>query len=65
MNSSTFKSKSFWTGLAIMITGIGMCIMGQAAEGIQTIAGGLVTIFVRDAISKIDLRPAAPASTPQ
>jgi hypothetical protein len=53
VQSSTVKSKSFWTGLAIIVTGIGMCVMGQTTEGIQTIAGGVVTIFVRDAISKI------------
>lgn len=56
---NTLKSKSFWTGLTIIITGVGMCVMGQMAEGIQTIAGGVVTIFVRDAISK-----ALPAQLP-
>lgn len=53
MNSSTFKTKSFWTGLAIIATGIGLIVAGDMATGIQTIAGGIVTIFMRDAISKI------------
>ena len=60
MQSNTFKSKSFWAGLAIVITGVGMCLTGQVPEGIQTIAGGLVTIFVRDAISKIQPLPETP-----
>jgi hypothetical protein len=53
MQSGTFKSKSFWTGLAMIVTGAGMCAVGDLATGIQTIAGGLVTIFVRDAIAKL------------
>jgi hypothetical protein len=57
VQSNTFKSKSFWTGLAIVITGVGMCLAGQVPEGLQTIAGGLATIFVRDAISKIQPPP--------
>ena len=53
MNRNTFHTKSFWTGLAIIITGVGMIALGQAVEGLQTIAGGLATIFVRDALSKM------------
>ena len=49
----TLYSKSFWTGLAMIVSGMGMCVMGDTATGIQTIAGGVVTIFVRDAISKV------------
>jgi len=62
MQSATFKSKSFWTGLALVIAGAGMCMLGQKTDGIQTIAGGLVTICVRDAISKI--QPPAPTTAP-
>ena len=58
MRIDTFKSKSFWTGLALIVTGVGMCVAGQTPEGIQTIAGGLVTIFIRDAISKLSDQPA-------
>ena len=53
MQRNTLKSKSFWAGLAMVVSGIGMLVMGQPAEGIQTIAGGVITIFVRDAISKV------------
>ncbi|MEN6625599.1 MAG: hypothetical protein ABFD69_05150 [Candidatus Sumerlaeia bacterium] len=52
LQSQTLKSKSFWTGAAMIVTGIGLIISGSPTEGIQTIAGGLVTIFVRDAIAK-------------
>ncbi|MCE5230116.1 hypothetical protein LLG95_11025 [bacterium] len=52
LQQDTLKSRSFWTGAAMIVTGIGLIIGGDVAQGIQTIAGGLVTIFVRDAISK-------------
>jgi hypothetical protein len=67
MNRSTLRTKSFWTGLAIIVTGIGMIALGQTAEGLQTIAGGIATIFVRDAITKVQsgtegaASPAAPS----
>lgn len=64
MHYSTLRSKSFWTGLAIIITGVGMCVMGQTVEGIQTIAGGVVTVFVRDAISKVDMKRDGLANNP-
>lgn len=60
MNRNTLRTKSFWTGLAIIVTGIGMIALGTPVEGLQTIAGGLATIFVRDAICKIDPTSAAP-----
>ena len=63
MQSATFKSKSFWTGLALVAAGAGMFALGQKTDGIQTIAGGLVTICIRDAISKV--QPAAPADAPK
>ncbi|MCL5269170.1 MAG: hypothetical protein M1457_01105 [bacterium] len=53
MQSNTLRSRSFWTGLAMMVTGVGMIVAGDVSTGIQTVAGGLVTIFVRDAISKL------------
>lgn len=62
IQSNTFKTKSFWTGLAMVVTGIGLCAQGNMPEGIQTIAGGLVTIFVRDALSKVQSATASPAS---
>jgi TM2 domain-containing membrane protein YozV len=52
MQSATFKSKSFWAGLGLILSGAGMIYMGNIPEGIQTIGAGLVTIFLRDAIAK-------------
>jgi hypothetical protein len=54
MMQRTLRSKSFWAGLAMVIAGIGLCVAGNVGEGVQTIAGGVVTIFVRDAISKLE-----------
>lgn len=53
LQQSTLRSRSFWTGAAMIVTGVGLIVAGDVAQGIQTIAGGLVTIFVRDAISKM------------
>lgn len=52
MTGATFKSKTFWTGMAAIVTGVGLIVMGNVPEGIQTIGGGIVAIFIRDAISK-------------
>lgn len=52
MELGTWKSKSFWGGLAMIVTGIGMIIAGDTATGIQTITGGIVAVCLRDAISK-------------
>ena len=57
LQRNTFKSKSFWTGLAMIVSGVGMCVMGDSLAGAQTIAGGLAAIFVRDAIAKLQPPP--------
>ena len=49
----TLRSRSFWTGAAMIITGIGLALTGEPGNGIQTIAGGLVAIFVRDALRRV------------
>lgn len=54
MQPKTLRTKTFWTGLAMLVSGLGMIATGHPAEGIQTMAGGLVTIFVRDAIAKVE-----------
>lgn len=43
------KSKTFYTGLAAIITGIGLYVSGDKTNGIQTIFGGLGLIFLRQA----------------
>lgn len=45
------KTKSFWTGVAGIVTGIGMIFMGDIATGIQTIGGGIAAIVLRQAIT--------------
>ena len=45
------KSKAFWTGVAAIVTGVGLLIQGDQTTGVQTIFGGLATIFIRDAIA--------------
>lgn len=52
----TLRTKSFWGGLAAVITGIGLIVAGDLPTGVQTIAGGILAIFIRDGIAK---RPTA------
>jgi len=47
-----FKSKTVWTGLASIITGIGFIITGDKTGGIQLIYTGATAIFLRHAIEK-------------
>jgi len=47
------KQKSFWTGVLTICGGIGMIMAGDTATGVQTIAIGASTIFLRSAISKV------------
>lgn len=52
------RSKSFWTGVASIATGIGLLVNKNYPEGFQTIIIGLSTIFIREGIRK-DTRKAA------
>ncbi|HUU45862.1 MAG TPA: hypothetical protein VM118_09025 [Acidobacteriota bacterium] len=49
---SLIKTKTFWGGLAAIATGVGLLFVGNIPEGIQTIAGGVLAIFIRDGIRK-------------
>jgi hypothetical protein len=53
INKGTLKSKTFWAGLASIVTGAGLVYMGNTSEGVQTIILGVLAIFGRDAIAKI------------
>ena len=53
MHFKTYKTKTFWSGLGMILPRIGLLVVGDVPEGFQTIAGGLVTICVRDAITKV------------
>lgn len=46
------KSKTFYTGIAGVLTGIGLIVSGQKAEGIQIAITGFIAIFLRDTLAK-------------
>jgi len=50
VTKNLFKTKSFWTGIVGIITGVGVIIQGDSAAGIQIIVTGIATIVLRDAI---------------
>jgi len=47
------RSKTFWTGVASIATGVGLIIAKNYPEGLQTIIIGLSAIFMRNSINKI------------
>ena len=51
--SGLLGTKSTWIGIGMILTGAVMMYRGDLDTGIQTILGGFVTIFVRDAILKL------------
>jgi hypothetical protein len=48
------KTKTFWGGVATIATGIGLYMAGEEVEGIQTALAGLMVIFGRHAVKKIE-----------
>ena len=54
MGMFNLKSKTFWGGIVGIVGGIGLCVQGAVTEGVAVIWGGLMAIFVRDAITKIE-----------
>jgi hypothetical protein len=52
MKTPLYRQKSFWAGLGAIVTGAGMCAMGNVPEGLQTIFGGFAVIFIRQAVEK-------------
>lgn len=53
MQKETFKSKTFWGGIASVASGVGLIVTGEIPEGINLIGIGIIAIFGRDAIAKI------------
>jgi hypothetical protein len=49
--TSLLKTKTFWGGIASIITGISLVAARDIPNGVNTIALGLVAIFLRDAIT--------------
>jgi hypothetical protein len=58
MLSRLLKTKTFWTGLAGVASGIALCCTGDIPQGLPLIVTGLGLIFIRDSISQL------PQSTP-
>jgi hypothetical protein len=50
---NTFKTKTFFTSLATIAAGAALCYTGNVAPGAPMIAGGLLAITGRDALSKL------------
>ena len=50
------KSKTAWTGLGLILYGVYNLIAGEGdkQEGINAIIFGIQTIFLRDAIAKVE-----------
>jgi hypothetical protein len=46
------KTKTFWGGIAAIVTGVGLIYTGNVPEGINAVATGLLAIFVRDGVRK-------------
>lgn len=46
------KTKTFWAGLASLITGAGLIITGDKTNGLIFISQGLGQIFLRNALLK-------------
>jgi hypothetical protein len=46
------KSKTFWTGVASIATGVAFVVSGDVGTGAQTILGGFTAIFLRSAVKK-------------
>lgn len=53
MDLSTFKTKTFWTGLATVLAGAYLCYIGKVDSGLELLATGSIAITGRDAISKL------------
>ena len=47
------KTKTFWTGLVTVATGIILVVYENKEQGLQTILGGLGLIFLRQGLVKV------------
>lgn len=53
MLNELLRTKTFWGGIAAVATGVGMTLAGDLPQGVNAIVSGLLAIFVRDGIRKI------------
>ena len=47
------KTKTFWGGIAALATGVGLIVVGEVPAGINAIITGIVAIFLRDGVLKV------------
>lgn len=47
------RQKTTWAGFGTVVSGIGMCVMGDWGNGIQLIATGAIGIFLRQGVAKV------------
>ena len=45
-------TKTFWTGIASIASGVALCAAHDYAQGVPLIIAGLGMIFIRDAVAK-------------
>lgn len=45
-----FKTKTFWTGVGSVLSGVGFIITGSPSEGVTLIFQGFGMIFLRSAV---------------
>jgi hypothetical protein len=50
---SLIRTKTFWGGLAAIVTGVGLILGGELPQGLNAIATGLMAILVRDGVRKL------------
>lgn len=53
MNTGTFKTKTFWVGVAGLATGIGLIVAGNVPEGVEVILLAMAAITGRDYGTKL------------
>lgn len=50
------KTKTFWGGLASVLTGVGLIVAGDVGTGIEAVILGVLAITGRDAVRKLEDR---------
>ncbi len=49
-----YKSKTFWSGVALIVLGLYLVAFGEKITGAQLIFNGLGLIGIRDAIKRLE-----------
>ena len=64
MGKKLYRTKTFWGGLAAIVTGAGLIATGNIPQGVNAIVTGLLAVFLRDGIRSLPLPEAPPATEP-